>query len=150
MWPLVKSAEILIISPSGSEMAAARVDMLTGGVRGCGFDQNCRSSAIGATEEFLAGTRCRSAGKEDKMDWDFFIEFMGELGELVSHALLPNGLVKTSFDFYIAITGCAAAGIRARCAGVDRHGYHTVSHRDGITSGGNTYWMHAGKHYRGW
>jgi len=75
----------------------------------------------------------------------------------------PELLVKISFDFYIDITSHilatdvavvgtvgAAAGIRARYAGVDRHGYHTVSHRDGISSGGNTSWVHAGKDCRGW
>jgi len=40
--------------------------------------------------------------------------------------------------------------IQARYAGVDRHWYHTVSHRDRISSGGNTPWVHAGKDRRGW
>ena len=41
-------------------------------------------------------------------------------------------------------------GIRARYAGVERHGYHTVRLRDGISSGGSTSWVYAGKDYRGW
>ena len=43
-------------------------------------------------------------------------------------------------------SGCAAAGIRARCAGVDCHGYHTVSHRDGTP----TDCIHGGKDCGGW
>jgi len=52
----------------------------------------------------------------------------------------------------VAVVGTvgAAAGIRARYAGVDRYGYQTVSYRDAISSGGNTSWVHAGKDCRGW
>ena len=43
-------------------------------------------------------------------------------------------------------SGCAAAGIRARYAGLDHPpGYRTVSHRDGISSRGNTSRVRAGR-----
>jgi len=81
-------------------MVAARVDTLAQGAWRCWFDQECRTSAwtrrivrhIGR----ISGGHQRSARKEDKMDGDWFIEFMGELEELVSYALLPNGRVQVA------------------------------------------------------
>jgi len=63
----------------------------------------------------------------------------------------PEPLVMMSFEFYIAITPHMLAtdvavvgtvGVRQQESEVDRHGYHTVSQRDGISSGENASWVY--------
>jgi len=70
----------------------------------------------------------------------------------------PELLVMISFDFYIvimphilatdvAVIGTVCVHQQEANAGVDCHGYHTVNHRGGISSGGNTSWV---KNCGGW